>query len=655
MPGIRERDDTDKIKRRRKGHKPTKSAVRRQLTAKYRKEQVKRQTGGERPEAEAADQLEQSTGAAAEDTFYTAKAGAGRAVDTVQHRRAQRKNNATHRQDETPAAPTPTARMRQKTIKEREGRKIKARELFATEEPPLQRDALPQPTPGERMKNRAVQEQRTAGKEQRARNTDHLPAESAREIPTAPPSHYNGGRQAAREDTKTSPAPQGRSIYQSDPIKERPRRSAIKEKQGAGAFTPRPQRDTAAQPPANYPARSAKPAPAGKGKAASAVERAHRWYRNRAKRKMARTAGKSAKPAAALVKSAASAVKTAVSSGIGALAGLMGGALLPVLLVVLLVGGIVASPIGIFFSNEAGTGTVTLREAIGQINREYGDKLLELQAGDYSSVVVEGGPPAWREVVAVFAVKTAGADDGVDVATLDNDRVERLRAVFWDMCSVTSEVETIDHPDSDPDDDTDDSWTERVLHITVTPRTADEMRTIYNFTAAQNSALTELLTGEYADLWQTILYGGGGDIVAIALSQVGNVGGQPYWSWYGFNSHVEWCACFVSWCANEAGYIEAGIIPKFAGCLGGSNWFKDCGLWQNNSYVPRPGDIIFFDWDDPDGLSGPQDGIPDHVGIVERVEAGYVYTVEGNSGDACRQRRYPVGYYEIYGYGTPAY
>lgn len=95
--------------------------------------------------------------------------------------------------------------------------------------------------------------------------------------------------------------------------------------------------------------------------------------------------------------------------------------------------------------------------------------------------------------------------------------------------------------------------------------------------------------------------------------------------------------------------IEAGVIPKFAACASqGVPWFQERGLWQDNSYEPRPGDIIFFDWDD-----GSQDGSSDHVGIVEKVENGRIYTIEGNSGDSCRQNSYPVGYYEIYGYGTP--
>ena len=141
--------------------------------------------------------------------------------------------------------------------------------------------------------------------------------------------------------------------------------------------------------------------------------------------------------------------------------------------------------------------------------------------------------------------------------------------------------------------------------------------------------------------------GGNQAIVEVALTQVGNQGGQPYWSWYGFDSRVEWCACFVSWCADQCGYIESGLVPKFAGCVDGANWFKSNGKWQDRTYEPKVGDIIFFDWED--------DGTTDHVGIVEKCENGTVYTVEGNSGDACRQRQYTVGSRNIYGYGIPAY
>lgn len=143
-------------------------------------------------------------------------------------------------------------------------------------------------------------------------------------------------------------------------------------------------------------------------------------------------------------------------------------------------------------------------------------------------------------------------------------------------------------------------------------------------------------------------------IVEVAASQLGNVGGEPYWSWYGFESRVSWCACFVSWCADQCGYIDAGIIPKFSGCVTGVNWFRGQNRWLEGSVEPNPGMIIFFDWDNKGG-SGPQDGLADHVGIVQSVENGIVYTIEGNSGDSCRQNQYPVGHYEILGYGVIAY
>ncbi len=137
------------------------------------------------------------------------------------------------------------------------------------------------------------------------------------------------------------------------------------------------------------------------------------------------------------------------------------------------------------------------------------------------------------------------------------------------------------------------------------------------------------------------------DMVAIAQSQIGQTGGQPYWSWYGFSSRVEWCAIFVSWCANQCGYIDAGIVPKFAGCGVGVQWFQNRGQWLPGSTTPEPGMIIFFQW------YGSDSSIADHVGIVERVENGRIYTIEGNSGDQVRQNSYPIGYGEIKGYGVP--
>lgn len=136
---------------------------------------------------------------------------------------------------------------------------------------------------------------------------------------------------------------------------------------------------------------------------------------------------------------------------------------------------------------------------------------------------------------------------------------------------------------------------------------------------------------------------GNGDIVKVALTQVGDVGGKPYWNWYGFESRVEWCACFVSWCANEAGLLEKGLVPKFAYCPTGVQWFKERNKWLEGGQIPQTGFIIFFDW--------KNDGISDHVGIVELVEKGMIYTIEGNSNNECRRNIYSIDSQDIYGYG----
>ena len=378
----------------------------------------------------------------------------------------------------------------------------------------------------------------------------------------------------------------------------------------------------------------------------------------KATQRAVQTARATAKAAAATAKATAKATVAAIKAAIAAMQELIaaiaagGWVVIVVVLVICMIGLLIASPFGIFFSDGGGSPDAASPTAvIAQINSEYADKLSALQTGGtYDRVEIQGGPPSWADVFAVFAAKTAGGADGAQVSVLDTDTAEKLRAVFWDMTKITTAEADVEHPAVG---DT-AAWTEKVLTITVTPRTTDDMRVFYAFTDQQNAALDELLTTGSRDMWNNLLYGSSGDIVAVALSQVGNVGGQPYWSWYGFNSRVEWCACFVSWCANECGYIDAGVIPKFAGCTGGSNWFKDRGQWQDGGYEPHPGDLIFFDWNEKGG-SGPQDDVPDHVGIVERVENGVVYTVEGNTSDSCRQRSYSVGHYEIWGYGCPAY
>ena len=137
---------------------------------------------------------------------------------------------------------------------------------------------------------------------------------------------------------------------------------------------------------------------------------------------------------------------------------------------------------------------------------------------------------------------------------------------------------------------------------------------------------------------------GSQQIVSVAMGQIGNSGGQKFWSWYGFDSRVEWCACFVSWCADQSGLIASGNVPKFSLCRDGVPWFQGKNKWQSGGTTPTAGMIIFFDWD--------HDGNSDHVGIVEKCEGGRVYTVEGNSSDQVRQRNYAMDYASIMGYGV---
>lgn len=364
------------------------------------------------------------------------------------------------------------------------------------------------------------------------------------------------------------------------------------------------------------------------------------------------------------VKSAA-AVKAVIAKAKAVAAAIAAGGWISVtvIIVICLIGMIATSCFGIFFSGEdSGTGH-TMRQVVQEINNDYQAQIdAARESTTHDKLEMSGSHAVWPEVLAVYAVKTTtDPDDPQEVATVNDAKKDILKDIFWQMNEISSRTErktekviTETADDHGNIIETTKRITRTYLYITVSHKTAEEMADQYNFNADQRKQLAELLADENRSMWSAVLYGigtGDGEIVTVALSQIGNVGGEPYWSWYGFNSRVEWCACFVSWCANECGHIDAGVIPKFAGCVWGVEWFRDRGLWQDNSYEPRPGDIIFFDWDDENG----QDGESDHVGIVEKVENGTVYTVEGNSGDSCRENHYAIGYYEILGYGVPHY
>ena len=239
-----------------------------------------------------------------------------------------------------------------------------------------------------------------------------------------------------------------------------------------------------------------------KGAAAKATQKARQAVQRRWQRKMVmQSAGSTQRGVRQLAQWAAAAAKAIVQTAKAAVSGLFaaggGVVVLILLLLLIMVGAIAASPFGILFSNESSTpDTVPLSAAIAQVNYDFNSQLEALQGADtYDDVTIAGEMADWVEVLAIFAVKTAGSNDvdATDVVTMDADRVNRLKAVFSDMNIITSTVETIHHADSDPDDDTDDSWTEKILHIMITEKTAAEMETEYGFTAQQMTAVDELL------------------------------------------------------------------------------------------------------------------------------------------------------------------
>lgn len=339
--------------------------------------------------------------------------------------------------------------------------------------------------------------------------------------------------------------------------------------------------------------------------------------------------------------------------------GAVGGAGAAVVVVICIVGLLATSAFGIFFAGgDMGDGNPSLREVVARIDADHAKKIEDLKAENpHDEVALSGAKASWPDVLAVFSVRCAhDLDDPMDVLTLDATRQALLEDTFWTMNTVEAVVEereaveiTVVEGEGGMPVEAQQTVTRRVLRLTLVRMDIDEAAERWAFDAWQRDILFQLADSSNAKLWQTVLHGaaGSGDIVETALSQVGNVGGSPYWSWYGFSSRVEWCACFVSWCANECGYIEAGAVPKFSYCPTGVQWFRDAGLWLPGGSEPASGDIVFFDWNG--------DGTSDHVGIVEGCDGSIVRTVEGNSSDSCRQRSYSVASPSIMGYGAPMY
>ena len=349
--------------------------------------------------------------------------------------------------------------------------------------------------------------------------------------------------------------------------------------------------------------------------------------------------GNAAKKLSGTAVQAIKAVGRGVASAVSSILSAGGGAVVLVLiLTVILVAAIVASPFGILFSNESReAGVVPLSAAVAQVNYEFNERLEALQTADsYDSISVTGQSADWIEVLAVFAVKVAGADvDATDVATMDADRIARLKAVFWDMTTIAHRIEVIHHPGSGDDD----GWTERNLYITITAKTAEEMKTVYHFNRNQIAALDELL--EQRDLLRELIedvYSVSGDTAALlrdlpeglspereavvrtACSLVGKVN----YFWGGKSLVIGWNARWGEvWQVTAAGSSTTGTYrPYGLDCSGFVDWVfynqsggsyvigHGGGATMQHNYctgiswsAAQPGDLVFY----PDNS---------HVGIV---------------------------------------
>ena len=378
---------------------------------------------------------------------------------------------------------------------------------------------------------------------------------------------------------------------------------------------------------------------AGKQAAITSAKKRQRRAQEAGRQLLVQQTKKAARAAAVTSRKIVEASAKATKALISALVALLGGSVfIAVVCLIFLVAAIVSSPFGILFTDEPeAPDAVSLSTAMSQINEEYNAQLEALQAG-YDTVNIQGRPPSWRNVIAVFAARTAAADDGMDVITLDAERVERLRAVFWDMTTISTSTESIDHPDTDPDDGIDDSHTESVLTITINGATTSDMTVRYGFSRYQVEAMEALMDEleewglfigdlEISDataieVWNNLPAGLSNErrtVIQYALSLVGKVhyfwggkslvlGWDPRWGtstqvWaagspttgtyrpYGMD-----CSGFVDW----AFYNQSGgeyIIGHGGGVIAQHNYCRAISWGE-----AIPGDLVFYPGDSHIGI-----------------------------------------------------
>lgn len=325
------------------------------------------------------------------------------------------------------------------------------------------------------------------------------------------------------------------------------------------------------------------------------------------------------------------------------------------------------------------TNPLTLSQSMTRLSGVVADTLEEAHQAALERVNVLISEGGYDQELSLEALDDQAGDTSYDVAyvlcaysvsmeqlgTSQEDMARKLSSLAGKLFPVTYEVKTAEVQVASSEDEENPSSSPQTqavsyLAVTIHPLNQEAILEAFqldpeamygDFTITCGEAITNMAAALKLTLYGSMLGGigggtgtrqGGEEVAAIALSQVGQVGGYPYWSWYGFSSRVEWCACFVSWCYAQVGLSE----PRFSGCTsGGMAWFQSHGQWADRNYTDiAPGDAIFFDWDGS--------GNADHVGIVVGVDENRVYTVEGNSGgDACNYKSYPRGSSVIRGYG----
>ena len=328
---------------------------------------------------------------------------------------------------------------------------------------------------------------------------------------------------------------------------------------------------------------------------------------------------------------------------------------------------------------RSGSG-VNTSSVITEINAGWQEQLDKI-TGPFEDVTMEGGRATWPQVFSLYTAQCS--ETSVDTWDEKND----LSRIFWDMNWISYDIYTVVEAEKVPEvdvkilmrsvdatfiyfngdttgykretetykndqkpEDITKKYPDRKMHMSITVtvhhRSVDEMMDRLGFTRYQMEQAEALLEKEFASFWQERIYGvvgGNDDIVNVAVTQLGNSGGWPYWEYCGWPSRVEWCACFITWCGDQCGYVKADLLPMTSSPWVQMEFFKEKGQWIAGGTEPVPGMIVFYDY--------YGNGLPDHVGIIEKVEDGTVYSIEGNWGDSVQRVTRVLGDPEVMGYG----